>query len=419
MNFESSIHKRIIFLKIGISILSLLIVLGLAEFLTRTLSPHPRYPEFMIADERVGFLPKPNYRGRATNMFGEFDTEIRTNQEGFRDSNHPLKKSKDSLRIAFLGDSFTFAEQVEEKETFVRRIENLIREKLKLNSKSSPKVECMNFGVGGYDTYQEALCYEEFVRKYHPDFVVLVMYVHNDLIGNVFYLTETGFGRPYFRLTNGELQKVPADLKQLVENQRNEDRRFKNVRWYHHSHFYNLIRQALWDFRQKQKLKDLAKNFQREHRDAKLNQDLWQQDLYRNYRYYVCREGDFVVREADEVTHLLLKRLAERVQKDGAQFCIALLPSQMNLWPEQWPEQVKLLPGLERFKMDFDRPFRQIQAFVPEIAARGSLLDLRRPLREASATESVFFRRDSHYNLRGQEAVARVMADWFGPKLLK
>ncbi|MBI4023981.1 MAG: SGNH/GDSL hydrolase family protein [Verrucomicrobia bacterium] len=395
--------------KLGVLLFGLLAAFGLAEILTRMVAPHPRYPEFTVPDERVGYLPRPGERGRTTNMFGEFDTEIRINQEGFRDRDHPVVASSNTVRIAFLGDSFTYGEQVEEPQTFARRVETLLNADLSRGGGSAPRIETMNFGVGGYDTQQEALCYEAFVRKYRPNLLVLAMYVHNDLIGNAFYLLENGFGRPYFRLANGVLQKIPADRAKMEENHRETQRRL-GVRWYHHLQFYNAQKQLQWEWRQQSKRRRLARN-------RPSLEEVWKEDGCRNYRYYAGDGRDPVVVEADALTRLLLERIAAMTREDGGRFCVALLPAEENLHPDRWTERVKLLPALEGMPMDFERSFQRIASFLPETVARGDLLDLRPSLRAASAARPIFFKRDNHYNAWGHEAVAQALAQWLQPRI--
>src|SRR5205085_1359395 len=140
------------------------------------------------------------------------------NPEGFRDKEHPLVKPPHTFRIAFLGDSFTAAEQVEEPECFVRRTETLLNEDLAKKGIRDFQVEVVNFGIGGFEIQQYVLCYENYVRKYKPDLVVVASFVHNDLIGNVFYRQENQFGRPYYKLVDGGLEKVPADMSRLDNN---------------------------------------------------------------------------------------------------------------------------------------------------------------------------------------------------------
>jgi len=171
----------------------------MGELALRLFHPFPRYPDLTVPDEKVGYHLKPNTIGRSADRMGEYDTEIKTNQDGYRDENHPLQKAKETYRIAFLGDSFTLANQVEEAQSFVRIFESKLNQKL-LTQGISQKIECMNFGIGGFDTQQEVLCYETQIRKYKPDMLVLMMYPHNDFIGNVFYRYEKNFGRlSYYR----------------------------------------------------------------------------------------------------------------------------------------------------------------------------------------------------------------------------
>ncbi len=408
--------------KIALALFSLAVALVLAEFAVRKFDPHPRYPDFMIPDERTGWLPKPNQHARASNMFGEYDTEIRTNHEGFRDTDHPLEKQTNTVRIAFLGDSFTFAEQGEESQTFVRRSQDLTPLCLGLyrpdwvefsHDAGSLKIECMNFGVGGYDTQQELLCYENFVRKYKPDIVVLAMYVHNDLLGNAFYLQEEGSGRPYFKLVNHELRFVPADTAKLRENESQASKRLA-VRWYHQLHLYNAQKQLQWAIRQRSRRRSEAASDFASKTSPGL---LWKEDLYKNYRYYAGDGTDPVVVEANELTRLLLKQLDEEVRQNGGRFFIVLLPAEENIWPERWPERVKQLPGLKNIPMDFDRPFKRVNEFMPELAKRGDILDLRPALKKAAADGPIFWPRDSHYNVHGQEAAGQAIAAWLAGKI--
>jgi lysophospholipase L1-like esterase len=404
---------RRIVLRLVLVLAGLLLGLGIAEGLIRRLAPHPRHPSLVVPDENTGFRLRPGARGRATNRYGEYDTEMRINAEGFRDRDHPLAKRADTCRIAFLGDSFTCGEQVEERQTFVRRVEEI------LNARGgdcgpSPAVECLNFGIGGYDTQQEVLCYEAYVRKYHPDIVVLAMYPHNDLTGNLFYKYERDFGRPYFRMENGALQKITADPARLEENRRKSER-IERVRWYHHLHLYNAQKAFFHDWRQaRQRRKDLAAI---PPSDGPSSEKLWSVVGYRKYRYYTSELHPEYVGEVDAISWLLLRRLQEDVTRDKARLCVLLLPSEENLWPDRWSERVKLFPGMEGISMDFLRPYQSIPIFLPEAAAGGDILDLRPALRQAEKEGPIFFKRDFHYTERGHRAVAEAMAPWLASRL--
>ncbi|MDD2708514.1 MAG: SGNH/GDSL hydrolase family protein [Verrucomicrobiae bacterium] len=390
--------------KLLLLLLSLVLTLGAVEVLVRIVRPCPRYEYINVPDDRVGHVVQRGFRGRATNMFGEFDTRLDINKEGFRDTDHPLEKSPGVYRIAFLGDSFTFAEQVEEPDCFVRLTETLLNRSMPQRQPPGPKIECMNFGMGGYEIYQYLLCYEAFVRKYKPDMVVTVIYTDNDLLGNAFYLLDSNAGRPHFRLKNGQPEKVSANPELLEANYQKFKKRLK-VHWYQHLHCYNLHKLVFWEIRQKQRLARARKQ--------KLPlTELWKESGYRSYRYYATGINDPIVAEADTLSRLLLQKLQQEVEADGAKFRVVMLPCANSLFPEKWPERLHYLPGLENVPMDFNRPFDQIRAFLPSLAANGGLLDTRPALRDAAKKAPVFYPRDSHFNKNGQAAVGQAIAEW-------
>ena len=75
-------------------------------------------------------------------------------------------------RVAILGDSLVWSEEVPVEDSLPRRIGD---------SLASTRAEVLNFGVTGYDTAQEAAWFEDHVRTYHPD-VVVVVYCLNDVM---------------------------------------------------------------------------------------------------------------------------------------------------------------------------------------------------------------------------------------------
>lgn len=394
--------------RLAVLVLTLLLALGAGEVAVRIFLPTPRYPYINFPNEKVGYVMQPGFVGRGANHLADWDSAIHINQEGFRDADHPVAKPANTIRIAFLGDSFTYAEQVEEADCFARRSETLLNQG---RTASRPRVEVMNFGIGGWDLPQYIQCYEHFVRKYHPDIVVVAVYVDNDLLNCVIHQLEPNLGGPYFRLKDNAVEEVPADMGKLQAHYEKYTRRFA-LKWYHHSHLYNRQKIVLWNLRQQ---RNLAKA-QKQNRDLPLDK-LWKQSGYRNYRYYAQGINDPLVAAADAVARLLLQRLKRDVEADGAKLLVALLPAPENLAPEIWPERVKSLPGLEKITMDFERPFTEVAAALPELAKRGDILDTRPALRHGAKGGPVFFPVDCHYTLRGQTAVGDALAEWLEPRM--
>lgn len=128
--------------------------------------------------QKITFIYESNPRGY-------FDMENKvvhtTNSMGFRGKEFSEHKDKNIIRIAFLGDSFTFGEGVKDQDVFTQQIE------ISLNKKSTiKKYECLNFGVGGYNTEQSLYLLKHIVVNFSPDAVVLC-YTLNDVEPKLFY----------------------------------------------------------------------------------------------------------------------------------------------------------------------------------------------------------------------------------------
>ncbi|MGH7288517.1 MAG: SGNH/GDSL hydrolase family protein [Myxococcota bacterium] len=103
------------------------------------------------------------------------DVRYLVNEAGFRDRNHPLQKPEGVFRIVALGDSVTFGYGVEEGESYPKQLEAVFARR-----STSPRVEVLNFGVGGYNAYNEATQFADLGPRYEPD-LVMVQFCINDL----------------------------------------------------------------------------------------------------------------------------------------------------------------------------------------------------------------------------------------------
>ncbi len=120
----------------------------------------------------------------------EFLAHATTNSIGMLDIEYPLQKPKGILRGALLGDSFCAAVEVPQRENFHTLIEN--DPDFKINGK---RVELLNFGVRAIGLTQQLQLYRLFAQQFKPDFVLLSVYLSNDLTDNqVFY--RKGFPDP-------------------------------------------------------------------------------------------------------------------------------------------------------------------------------------------------------------------------------
>ena len=102
----------------------------------------------------------------------------RSNALGMRDAEVSPGKPTDVLRIAFLGDSFTFGWGVEVAQGYADLLEGLLQQRLEAAG-DTRRVEVLNFGVPGYNTATEVACLEHKALPLKPD-LILLQYFYND-----------------------------------------------------------------------------------------------------------------------------------------------------------------------------------------------------------------------------------------------
>lgn len=130
--------------------------------------------DLMVTDESEIIRFRPNLREEsyvATNLPGMgrdlSAIVMSTNNEGFRDRDHPLEKPAGTWRVAFVGDSFVFGLGVSQDETLPAQLER------ELNAaEAEPRWSVMNFGVPGLNFEGMGRLTQTFALKYGPDVVV-------------------------------------------------------------------------------------------------------------------------------------------------------------------------------------------------------------------------------------------------------
>jgi lysophospholipase L1-like esterase len=151
----------------------------------------PENHGYDIYDPVYGWSPRPNYQSK----------DIRINSQGIRaDRDYALEKDPERLRVLFVGDSFTWGEDVANNDTFAARLEGVM-----------PSAESLNLGVHGFGTDQQLIRLQRDGLPYQPDVVILGFYEGN-LNRNM--LSFRDYGKPRFELQDSELvllnQPVPT-----------------------------------------------------------------------------------------------------------------------------------------------------------------------------------------------------------------
>ncbi|MDP2905411.1 MAG: hypothetical protein Q8O22_03825 [Candidatus Omnitrophota bacterium] len=173
-----------------------LAILGLPRFYNWHSTP-PQFSFIGIEDGMPVYVNAPGecirfvYDGNPRGYFGK-DNEVDqcTNSLGWRGPEFSVDKPQGRLRIAFLGDSFTFGEGVRFQDTYPEKVSELLNAKYcrggfetrPYNASGKYDItgglygkcfESYDFGVGGYNSVNELFALEHFALKYNPDIVVL------------------------------------------------------------------------------------------------------------------------------------------------------------------------------------------------------------------------------------------------------
>src|SRR5438309_10117732 len=116
-----------------------------------------------------GFYQWDPYRGWALRpgaagwQHREGDAFVEVNRDGMREREHSHHKPRNTIRIAFIGDSFTEGEQVALRDDFVSVVEQRLGTCARMHRM---KAETLNFGCDSYGTAQELITLQRAVWKF-------------------------------------------------------------------------------------------------------------------------------------------------------------------------------------------------------------------------------------------------------------
>ena len=200
---------------------------------------------YMEYDNLMGWTVGPNKRSSNGLYFSRAEG-IRVPRVGMS-----LGKDTEKTRIALVGDSFTFGEEVKYEDTWGHLLEKEL----------GPGVEVLNFGVPGYSVGQAQLRYEKDVRDWNPKIVIFGFISHD--IGRTMWVYpflampewRIPFSKPRHILRQGELVNInvpPLPPEAIFARESvtelpylKYDRGYKLSDWqerfFHHSYLARLI----------------------------------------------------------------------------------------------------------------------------------------------------------------------------------
>ena len=171
----------------------------------RLLLPSPTNEDRHWSAQTVRYHPVLGWSGYPNFVATKDGIRIQTNSRGYRDREPMDVEDPRKLGVLFLGDSFTWGDEVRAEERFTSLLEascGALCDRL-------PKIRAINRGIIGYGTAQSLLDYLLTPEERRLDGVILALYAGNDLTDNAAVDSPSG---PRPRLIRCDRERSGADL---------------------------------------------------------------------------------------------------------------------------------------------------------------------------------------------------------------
>jgi hypothetical protein len=361
--------------------------LTMAELLLRRLEgvaagPAPEAPALRILQ------PNPHGTGsyrlrpgvRVSVPLGRFTAELRTNRHGMPWRDVDVEPSAGTLRVAFLGDSFTFGCWAPDAEsTYVGVFDARLRAR---------GVEALNFGVGGYGPLDEELLLREEVLRFEPRVVVVGLFTGNDFRDAFLGLRKDRIEDGVAVLDEANVrERVPRPFVDGGPRRLRESERIRYERW---SDRLALARRV-------HVLLDLGRP-----------EPLVTSEEFVSYGFWSRTPQPPVALEAIETTWAAFGRMDALLRERGAQLAIVAIPTRQQVY------------SLDVEGPDFDVRLPQSHLGARAAAAGIPYLDLLPLLRESAREDrrALYLSGDPHLGPHGHRVAGELVADWFTRELL-
>jgi hypothetical protein len=136
-----------------------------AELVEELLEDSPGVFRWAWFEPQIGFTLRPDAELTA------WGDTFRSNDLGYRSG--PSAKTADTLRVLFVGDSWTYGMGVSQEESFPKAFERVANRLVGATGRETRKVEAWTLALPGYNTFNEVAALWFFYGRLRPDAVVL------------------------------------------------------------------------------------------------------------------------------------------------------------------------------------------------------------------------------------------------------
>lgn len=316
----------------------------IAETIARLAAPYPI--AFPWMDQINGVtVPLPNVHGRHF-VPGVYDTTFSFSSQRFRGQQvYTPKPGPQVIRIAALGASFTFGSGANDVDTYPFQLQSILQEQSRRNGWNRT-IEVINAGIAGSVTAEQALWYENWVRGFHPDIVILNVACAADHLTGLFQIDHDDRVAPRIGSESQAAGSETLAVRRLVH-------RVPGFTFLaEHSELFNLFRIAEGETI-------------RRRRDSALGVNSTVSDPTSPTKELVEEELRF---ESGEVMWL-----KGRVEQSGAAFAVVVLPCRENIYRSQsrWAPRIRkeyplVVNALHGLSMAEGIPFTELSSVLIE-----------------------------------------------------
>jgi hypothetical protein len=322
-----------------------------------------------------------------------------TNSKGFRNSSEfDYERPEGVRRILFVGDSFVDGMRTDQEATIGFLLQKFL-------NRDNPAADRFEVIISGHNNPTNAWYhFQEHGYKYHPDIVLVGVTLGNDLTSNTFKVSF--------------LPKADQNGRIFLEEAiwpRQAFRRHRNLMLPEAAYSPESVMDGIWD---------LEMVLRRYLSEGSIFFSQWSAPLIagENYRRRVHAGGNYaslelfyrpIMAETEEVYRdfeAVLWGFGKEVARRGSRFVVALFPTRMQVSKSDWSVLVRAY-SFDETRFDLDYPNQRIHAFCAgrDMVLIDTLPELRR-LDGQGGGPLFRGRGDMHFNERGQEAVAGVLA---------
>lgn len=312
--------------------------------------------------------------------------EVKTNSLHMRNDEIIIPKPQDTIRILFVGDSFTFGHGVDEDEAYPRVVESLLTQKY-----PDKKIEVINAGLPGAGVGYYYLFLKNQGIALEPDIIVVGFYMLNDIPENALFSKWEGIDEKGLPLkTVSSLDFIDSSGKLLP---RSVPLKFKIP------YLRNL---NLFAF--------LMDRFHHEHDWEKTNVVVTNPVI--NPETCLYKEECHDLDDAKDRVKKLFIGIKNLAEKNNSKLMVVSIPAEFQ---SKNGDRLKYGIAIPLLPNEKDYPYLEFGKFFQE--SNISFLDPRSFLREAQ--DNIFFKLDNHWNPLGHYLAAQIITQRISEEFFK